>query len=149
MRKWQAETRFHSNEIVIEKINTYFARLGQSHESEGRNKVEQCWTKFISLRGYFNEKLKKGRGLRIPLIDESSRHLYRKFCVFRFMCEQHLVRSVFVEPQIAATPCLDRSINNTAAFFSNEVMETLIGTLRSTALLIDLDSRNREVPLRH
>jgi histone-lysine N-methyltransferase SETMAR len=56
MKKWQAGRRFYSNREVIVKTNAYFAELDQFYHSEGINKLEQCWTKCISLKGDYVEK---------------------------------------------------------------------------------------------
>ena len=56
MKKWLAGRRFYSNEEVIAETNAYFAELCQSSYSEGINKLEQRWTKRISLKGDYVEK---------------------------------------------------------------------------------------------
>jgi histone-lysine N-methyltransferase SETMAR len=56
MKKWLAGRRFYSNEEVNAEMNAYFAELCQSYYSEGMNKLEQCWTKCISLKGDYVEK---------------------------------------------------------------------------------------------
>jgi hypothetical protein len=56
MKKWLAGRRFCSNEEVIVETNAYFAELCQSCYSEGINKLEQRWTKCISLKGDYAEK---------------------------------------------------------------------------------------------
>jgi transposase len=55
MKKWLAR-RSDSNEEVIVETNAYFAELCQSYYSEGINKLEQRWTKCISLKGDYAEK---------------------------------------------------------------------------------------------
>jgi len=56
MKKWLAGRRFYSNEEVIAETNAYFAELCQSYYSEGINKLEQRWTKCISLKGDYVAK---------------------------------------------------------------------------------------------
>ncbi|RLU18396.1 hypothetical protein DMN91_008753 [Ooceraea biroi] len=56
MKKWLAGRKFYSNEEVIAKTNAYFAELDLSYYSEGINKLEQRWTKCISLKGDYVEK---------------------------------------------------------------------------------------------
>jgi len=56
MKKWLAGRRFYSNEEVIAEMNVYFGELDQSYYSEGINKLEQRWTKCISLNGDYVEK---------------------------------------------------------------------------------------------
>ena len=56
MKKWLAGRRFYSNEEVIAETNAYFEELDQSYYSEGINKLEQRWTKCISLNGDYVEK---------------------------------------------------------------------------------------------
>jgi hypothetical protein len=56
MKKWLAGRRFYSNKEVIVETNAYFAELDQSYYSEGINKLEQHWTKCISLKGDYVEK---------------------------------------------------------------------------------------------
>ena len=55
-KKWLAGRRFYSNEEVIAETNAYFAELCQSYYSEGINKLEQRWTKWVSLKGDYVEK---------------------------------------------------------------------------------------------
>jgi hypothetical protein len=56
MKKWLAGRRCYSNKEVIAETNAYFAELCQSYYSEGINKLEQHWTKCISLKGDFVKK---------------------------------------------------------------------------------------------
>jgi len=56
MKKWLAGRRFYSKEKVIAETNAYFAELRQSCYLEGINKLEQRWTKRISLKGDYVEK---------------------------------------------------------------------------------------------
>jgi histone-lysine N-methyltransferase SETMAR len=56
MKKWLAGRRFYSKEKVIAETNAYFAELCQSCYLEGINKLEQRWTKRISLKGDYVEK---------------------------------------------------------------------------------------------
>jgi len=56
MKKWLAGKRFYSNEEVIAETNAYFTNLDKSYYSEGINKLEQRWTKCISLKGDYVEK---------------------------------------------------------------------------------------------
>lgn len=51
MKKWLAGKRFYPNEEVIAEINGYFSDLYKSYYSEEINKLEQRWTKCISLKG--------------------------------------------------------------------------------------------------
>lgn len=64
MKKWMAGRRFYSNEEVIAETNAYFAELDQSYYSEGINKLEERWTKCISLKGDYVED-KKGFSRKI------------------------------------------------------------------------------------
>ena len=56
MKKWLAGKRFYGNEDVIAETNGYFSDLDKSYYSEGINKLEQRWTKCISLKGDYVEK---------------------------------------------------------------------------------------------
>uniref|UniRef100_A0A0K2SWW6 Histonelysine Nmethyltransferase SETMARlike [Hydra vulgaris] n=1 Tax=Lepeophtheirus salmonis TaxID=72036 RepID=A0A0K2SWW6_LEPSM len=56
LKKWLGGKRFYSNEEVIAETNGYFSDLGKSYYSEGISKLEQRWTKCISLKGDYVEK---------------------------------------------------------------------------------------------
>lgn len=56
LKKWLAEKKLYSNEEVIAETNGYFSDLDKSYYLEGINKLEQRWTKCISLKGDYVEK---------------------------------------------------------------------------------------------
>ena len=55
---WLAERRFYLNEEEIAETNAYFSELDKSYYSERINKLEQRWTKCMSLKGDYVEKWK-------------------------------------------------------------------------------------------
>jgi len=56
LKKWLAGKRFYSNEEVIAETSGYFSDLDKSYYSERINKLEQRWTKCISLKGDYVKK---------------------------------------------------------------------------------------------
>ena len=49
LKKWLGGKRFSSNEEIIDATNAYFEGLEKSYYSEGIEKLEKRWNKFVEL----------------------------------------------------------------------------------------------------